>query len=323
MIGRPTQYFRLPSNVELARILGVPLSSITDVLSLEDLKSAKSTRQALHYGYIQRRPGKYATKWLAKRLSVSKVTKNRYDKALKDLHKLATYSQKTIYWNNLNDISDKYDVLGQFLEDDTGKRYPAKRVIAVKLLKQKRKIKLLTRGFNYYWVGHKFDVDPQALLTVSQNKKLPEPDFTGYWRGSQNQPAAQVSGKPIEYINAATPGIMSPQSGKAGNEILRSDKSSPGSSGAGEQKPVVDEATLEIEASVVQAFINRMITVPEYRLSLQNARQLLRDYGLATVKQAMNRVSERQHVRNPAGLLITILRGEARLKELQHISRSG
>lgn len=166
--GRPTHYFRLPSNVELARILGVPLSSITDVLTIDDLKSAKTTRQALHYGYIQRRPGKYATKWLAKRLGVSKVTKNRYDKAFKDLHKQATYSMKSIYWNNLNDMSDKFDVPGQFLEDDNGKRYPAKRVLAVKLLKEKRKIKLMTRGFNYYWVGHVEDVDAQALITVIQ-----------------------------------------------------------------------------------------------------------------------------------------------------------
>lgn len=321
MTGRPTYYFRLPSNVELARILGVPLSSITDVLSLEDLKSAKTTRQALHYGYIQRRPGKYATKWLAQRLGVSKVTKNRYDKAFKDLHKLATYSQKAIYWNNLNDISDKYDVPGQFLEDDTGKRYPAKLVIAVKLLKEKRKIKLLTRGFNYYWVGHKFGVDAEALVTtIKKSRKLPEPDFSNYWRTFDSQPAAQIFQRRSNQDNSEDSGTSATPYSQSAHETLKSHTPSVQNSRTGEQHSTVDNTTLEADAIYIQEYMNRMVSAPEHKLSLHNARQLLKEYGWVRVMQSMNRVAARQHVKNPTGLLIAILRSEARKKELERLA---
>ncbi|MGB7340273.1 MAG: hypothetical protein WBC91_15350 [Phototrophicaceae bacterium] len=180
-MGRPTDFYRMPSNAELAQILNVRLSSISDPLTLDDLKSAKKTRQVLHYRFIERRPGKYSTKWLSKRIGISKVTKNRYERELTNLHKRPTHTIKPIYWNTLDEISEEYDVPGQFLEDEQGKRYPAKRVIAIKLLKQNLKVRLMTRGFNYYWVGNRFEADTSALVTVIvNNHKLPEPDFGTY-----------------------------------------------------------------------------------------------------------------------------------------------
>ncbi len=306
-MGSPTHYFRLPSNVELARLLGVQLSSITDVLTLDDLKSAKTTRQALHYRFIERRPGKYSTQWLAKRLGVSKITKNRYDRVLEGLHKEATYTIKPIFWHNLNEIPDDFEVRGQFLEDDMGKRYPAKRVLAIKLLKQKHRLKLMTRGFNYYWVGHRFGVDTQALTTVVINNKIvPETDFSDYWQAFYKQAVAQMSQNRKNRVISDN-SEQTAQYTSSSKTTLKTKKSTIGNM-------VHDEATLEAHATYIQERVNRLATAPEQKLSLSNARRLVETYGLSQIQNVLSRIEARHGVENPAGLLMVILRSEAKWK---------
>ncbi len=158
--GRKTHFYQLPSNAELAERLGIPLSIIADEINLDDLTSAKKTRQAMYRAYIKRRPGHYPSKWLAKRLGVSVTTKNRYDNEIPDLHKRTEHTRKLISWHNLNDVPD-FDVGGYFLEDCNGKRYPAKRGIAYRLLGISHSICLVKQDVNYYWIAEVSDSDFQ------------------------------------------------------------------------------------------------------------------------------------------------------------------
>ena len=315
-MGSPTHYFRLPSNVELARILGVQLSSITDILTRDDLKSAKTTRQALHYGFIKRRPGKYSSQWLAKRLGVSKITKNRYDRQLEGLHKCATYIRKPLHWHNLNEIPD-FNVSGIFLEDEQARRYPAKRALAGKLLKQKHKIQLCKQGFNRYWVGSRFDMPIEQKQSMPQKPAYADEPWrkgaVAYWQNVWDRPASELPNNPPKTTQIQ----HELRSATHPSQRLKSESKSPESLREHSPKRKFEIGYIEEAAQHLKEQINGCCHQVGEGMSLVSIRQLISSYGLTAVRRVVKRVCTRDDVDNPPGLLIVILRSEARIAELK------
>jgi hypothetical protein len=149
--GRPTRRFIMPAPLDWCRILGVEPAH-SDPLTVNDLSSAKSTRMAAHRELIKRRPGKYPRRWLAKRLGVRIETIDTYNLEI-PIQKRSQYSEKRIYWSNIRLVPDDMQINGAFLEDGNGKRYPAKRTIAAKLLAQGQSLTYKRQDANYYWYG--------------------------------------------------------------------------------------------------------------------------------------------------------------------------
>ena len=149
--GPKTRRFIMPAPLDWCRILGVqPLHS--DPLTVDDLASAKNTRMAAHRELIKRRPGMYPRRWLAHRLGVRVETIDTYNVEI-PIHKRPQFSEKRIYWSNIRLVPDDMQIDGAFLEDSTGKRYPARRAIAAKLLAQGQSLTYKRQDANYYWYG--------------------------------------------------------------------------------------------------------------------------------------------------------------------------
>jgi hypothetical protein len=146
--GRPTLIYTMPSNEQLAEFLGIDLIQISDPLSLEDLSSVKRTREAMHREFIRRRPGVYASAWLAQRLSVSIATKNRYDQAI-GVHKTPTYRDIPISLGTCGHLPEG-ETRGIFLQDNHNKRYPVIIRLAKALLLKGLQLVLRKQHYNHY-----------------------------------------------------------------------------------------------------------------------------------------------------------------------------
>ncbi|MGB7341245.1 MAG: bifunctional DNA primase/polymerase, partial [Phototrophicaceae bacterium] len=317
--GRPSHWYRLPSHAQLAAALGVKHSRIADALSLDDLSSATTTRKAFYRAYLERRPGQYHTTWLAKRIGVSRVTKNRYDRAIPDLNKRAEYSAKRLYWGNLNTIPD-IAVPGMFLEDEQGKRYPAKRALAGKLIKQGKQIKLCKQLANTYWIGSKFDtpyaprraqaLEPQASQPTTVIA-TPEPwrkSAAVYWASIDTPSAPQIV---PQRSNSSNIRIIKPISITTLDHSIQALKATVSTHEHDPQAADVDAA-----AQTFKEALNG-ISGAGHTISLESMHRLIARYGLAQVGRAINTVLKRDQVENPPGLLTVILRSETRVAELK------
>lgn len=87
--GRPTFKYRLPSIDELRGQIVVEQSFVTDILTLEDFRNAKSYRMALHRELIRRgyedndhMPKVFGRELMSKRLNVSPDTLRSYEREL-------------------------------------------------------------------------------------------------------------------------------------------------------------------------------------------------------------------------------------------------
>jgi hypothetical protein len=146
--GRPPhRHFTMPGPYDLCERLGVQPSG-SDTLTEGDLSSASGYRQALHREYIKRRPGQYPRSWLAQRLGVSISTEQRYNIAA-DIQVQARYDSVLVIWSNLNAIAD-FELAGTLLQDERGKRYPARQEIAAHLLAQRHTVLYRRQRPNHY-----------------------------------------------------------------------------------------------------------------------------------------------------------------------------
>jgi hypothetical protein len=276
--GRPERVFIMPTNLELCRKLQVKLTR-SDPLTQDDLVSAKQTRMAAHREFIKRRPGMYSRRWLARRLGVCRVTLDSYNREI-PIQVRHCYADKPIFWDNLHEIPLALDIAGTFLEDERGKRYPAKREIARRLLAGKHTVTYRQQGVNFYGYGA---LAPQAYLPV--NKPAP-PSFQPLFAPFQRPPEAFQSRKPepvwIQSKAAAPAWIQSTQ-------------------------PTGDVAAL---AARVYREVNQLAD-PSQRISQANARKLVETYGAGAVEKGLQRLrwyAQKGRVEKPAGFLVTASR---------------
>jgi hypothetical protein len=288
--GRPTRIFTMPSNIDLCRKLKVKLTW-SDLLTEDDLTSAKQTRMAAHRELIKRRSGMYSRRWLAHRLGISTNTLDSYNQEI-PIHVRHCYYEKPIIWHKLHELPLALDIAGTFLEDETGKRYPVKREIAQKLLAQKHRVTYKRQEVNYYWYVEPSEQNAE-LPTASIHKTLPPVGFNRSLPQSTPWPAASKQGDwrlltiPIETTKET---------------YLPSTKS----------KAIYRDQVAETRiAGQVYQTVALLSNDKAQRISKGNAHRLVETYGAAAVEQALKKLkwyAGKGKVQKPAGFLITTSR---------------
>jgi predicted flap endonuclease-1-like 5' DNA nuclease len=142
--GRPTtRFYVVPSYKQFAKSLGIALTGSTDKLSVDDLRSNKAYRMALHRELVKRQTPELSNRFLAERLGVSERSLRRYNVAL-GVVRTPIFGYELLTWSNVHDEGrwgevrlnqSRRDVVGgRWLQLDGGKRYPAIRGIGLRLL---------------------------------------------------------------------------------------------------------------------------------------------------------------------------------------------
>jgi len=331
---RPTVVYIMPSNPELCLRLGVKLS-LSDPITLDDLATAKRTRMAVHRELIRRRPGNYPRRWLAKRLGISPDTLDVYNDGIPQLNSRPCFWKQRISWSNLNSVPDGIDVGGATLEDQTGRRYPARRQIAAILLGQGQEIVYKRQDVNYYWYG---DTLPDLSIKLGLHPKWREHEareerikqFVRQYQSrldlhSVSAPSSRP-GKPLPkdsignryakdsiqfqpdpHADAMVP--IQRANDDTAPKITSTNKASPHR--ANYRKPLPDAMA---EALAIQVYnrLNALSSDPAKHISQVTARRLVDLYGNRAVEDALVRLATRQNIMQPVGFLITVLKSEAK-----------
>jgi hypothetical protein len=325
--GRPTISYCTPSINDISQWLSVPASRTSDELPNEKLNSAKNTRKQLHDGILRRRPGRYGRDLLAKRVGVCVRTIDTYNAELKttyaDFNVRHCYLETPLFWNNLDKIPPE-DALpnGVFLLDDTGKRYPAKKSIAIMLLKCKRKVRLMRQGFNEYWFGSRFH--PPSLVEQPRKVEAAPEMQPEMWRSNAALYFKGLSDA-LEAHNRAKPTLPGDLATRREDGSLESKtiENRPRNVTKPKERPhnpkrpfpyAEDEELVER----LQQRINKLCQDPNHRISKKNMRQLMITYGKSVVKQAVKDVEAKDYIdQNPVGFLITKLRSDSKQDDLK------
>jgi hypothetical protein len=325
--GRPKRCFIMPTNEELCALLSVQTTG-SDPIAQDDVRSAKLTRQAVHRELIKRKAGHYSTAWLAERLGVCEVTLRHYNQQIEGLHCVPTFTQTTLNWWNLNALPPaEWLEPGMFLESADGRRFPALKAIAMKLLAQGRGVKLLTQTMNYYWYGD--DTLPpvssaaarlKAEIGISQVEKGRE---AGEWRNridrfvrmigervrTQETPTQELAAT-VNAGTAASQGQVA-QNGSVPVAPPNLLPSKPKRSPHFYWKSLPD---LDHEALAVKVYqrVNQASTAQEHRVSMATARKWVDVYGTVMVTTALDLLEKRQNIHKSVGFVATFLRSTSR-----------
>jgi len=286
VMGRPIHLFVMPSNAELCQLFGVKMTS-SDPLSREDLSSARQTRMALHRELIKRRPGAYPRRWLAKRLGVSRRTISTYNQLI-PIHTRAMFLETPINWKTIERLPLDEAISGAFLLTQPGKKYPALRTIASRLLAHGESLCLKERTVNFYWYGDGEPPIPEFIQISEKQvqKQAAQTAFLAQTSGSKSsEPHLKPFHKPtLKQVSAAKP--------------LHKDF----------HKPFADMS----QETLAQQIYLTLNTQADKRLSLVNARRIVLMQSEERVRAALNRVQRRKTVTNPVGFLMTLLRSKYR-----------
>ncbi|MBK8025003.1 MAG: bifunctional DNA primase/polymerase [Chloroflexi bacterium] len=153
---RPAAQYRMPSIEELRTWLGVQPTA-GDPVEIDELRSPKTYRQALEQEFIRRRPEQYPQEWLAQRLGVSTRSIYSYHRA-EGVIAEPCFITTPLTWNNYERMLPPpgmakrigLNTRGRFIEDETGKRYPALIGVAQRLMGQGRHTTLCERTISHY-----------------------------------------------------------------------------------------------------------------------------------------------------------------------------
>jgi hypothetical protein len=333
---RSARVFVMPGNLDLCHKLGVKLS-LSDPLASEDLHSAKKTRQALHREFIKRRPGIYPRRWLARRLGVGIRTLQMYNHEI-PIHSLPMYLDTPISWRSLAQIPD-FEVEGTFLQDETSKKYPPRRDIALRLLRQRHFVTYRRREANYYYYGdsppdmevrlglrpnHEAWEAKQAQMQTFVRQHEPQVwEHLETRRETLMKSSASQNGSRASAIRspapsppvASSPTVASPRASTDGLTNSREAKQLPEKKRS-YRKPF-DDDRMERLAQQIHAQTNPDPSGNTNGMSLCNARRLVDTYGVGVVEKTMKRMlwlRERGKIQNAAGFLVIVSRVTWRLE---------
>jgi hypothetical protein len=315
---KQTRHFVLPDAAELCRRLDVQNRG-GDPLTLQDVSSSRQYRQALHKALIRRRPGVYAQAFLGARLGLSSRSIRRYNREA-GVRAQPTYHETPLFFTTLDQVPQsadirRYDIRtgGQFLLDDTGKRWPLKREIAAQLLAQGRHVSVMRQGCSHYSVGDRL-AGAQAAGSHTAAPAAVERLFVP----AQSVIAVASAGPQITALDtdrfASRPQQPqdSPNLAREGRFTPRSAKSGVGSCKRQFRRPLADFA-----AERTACHVYRVVDA----ISLPNARRLVDAYGSQPVEAALRKfrwLKAQGKVTRPAGLLVTLARMSWRASQYQH-----
>lgn len=304
--GRVAAQFYVPDINVLCNLLGVPFTR-SDPLTLEDIQQAKTYRQAVHREFIKRRPGMYHRYWLAKRVGVSKRTSRRYDKGA-GVKRKAMFIYEPIAWDDLNKIPTDEAIAGMFLEDEKGKRYPALRPIAARLLARKHRVRYGYQDKNYYWYGEhppsiqiQYGVNPRQAEVDAERQKM-EQYLQQYWSDFRDKKHVRF------YTSTAHPSATSASSTASQSSTVNNAPAT-----RIDYKQTLSDSRAEALAKRLYRAVWDRAVNEKSRLSQVNARQLVETYGEALIKRALGVLKYRQNINNPAGFVVVWLRSTAKM----------
>ncbi|MEL6524075.1 MAG: bifunctional DNA primase/polymerase [Chloroflexota bacterium] len=294
--GRQTHFYQLPSDRQLAEVLDVYRSRISESLTLDDLKSAKRTRQAAYRAYIARKPAVYANTWLCKRHGISLTTKTRYDREIPDLHKVPTYDVQRLTLDTLAHVPHEQPP-GFTLHDVYGTRFPADNALATRLL-PKRALWLCRQRPNYYWVGERDEIDAPHLINVRK------PD--DYRRLHLPAGAIIYTHKGLMALKRVQDVQETPKGRAEGVEQSRNRSCSARTS---DNAPITFADPFDAWfARHLKQTLDALSHSSQQGLSLTNAQRWVQQYGVHVYRQALKIIQQRAAtIRNPVGYYRTLL----------------
>jgi len=350
--GCPSRWFLMPTVPMLCQTLDVKLSPC-DPIHPQDLRSPKAYRQALQRGLFQRRPATYSRRWLCQRLGVSVWTCRRYDRHL-GLHVAFKFHQTTLTWDIARSLpTQKEAINGTFIELGDGQRFPPIQGLAFNLLRRFRKLCLTRQHWNYYrygpqQLGLKFHQPPghthkeaAPYREIIHNKARETPHAEHIFESVQQTSTEQVTSKAMwlcpqclrTEISVEMPGTCSrcqrsswefipesmwkdPENCKTWWRKVWNDK---------HRKPANAQTNAENlpnlqphEAALGDRLYEAVKALnPDRALARGVAYEQVQKYGVQSVEWILKQLAERTNIFNPAGFVITVLRGEHKFGHLR------
>jgi len=238
---------------------------------------------ALHRELIKRRPGHYARSWLAQRLGVNKRTIATYNKRI-PIHSRPVHIETSITWKTIERLPFDEPIRGAVLVTVKGKRYPALRTMASRLLAKGECVTLKQQTVNFYWYG---DEDPiMAQMQVQAEVEIRQERINAFM-AQQPQVHAVIEKQPQP---APKPIKLKPKS-------------------VGNLRRPLKNATHEAQAQHLYRTLNQL---GDKHLSLANARRLGTTYDNHAISNAINQLTHQQTITNPVGFFLTVLRSSAK-----------
>ena len=321
-MGRPAKTYQMPFITTLCAKFGLKMTK-SDPITKGDLQSPKNYRQALEREFIKRKPGLYPRKWLAKRLGVSKRTSQR-DHTQMEIKQRPMYFREVITWETLGHVPEEAE-FGIFLQDETGKRYPANRQLAKSLLAKQHHISLVRQDVNYYWHPDT-PVSPSLAMGIHP-------------KSAQNAPKSRFE-HPIDYlaekysqnakISKSAPikdeGQAPPEQTNTAQLSMYKNKASALPKKKIETKRFYRQELPNLEDELLAKRLYRKTVIKadeeKHAMSMMTARRLVHQYGVELVKKLIQVFAWRDNIENYAGFAVVWLRSEAKRAEFEQLMKS-
>jgi hypothetical protein len=289
-----------------------------DPIYLADVSSPKVYRAALEREFIKRRPGQYSQALLSDRLGVCPLTLRTYHRHI-PIRSRKCYIPLPLTWQNVERVplGKENDELGlsggRFLVDETGKRWPPKREIAQKLLKQGKRVEYWIQGVNFYWYGDSEPALPSQMKryypqSVQQKSPKPVKNRQPMAQSREGLPHNATLGSKVAEKPASTPTqppcevvYVNPVPPRQAAPLVMPAPHPPRPKGY--YRRPLEDGSAEYWATRLASEIAEM--------SLSTARQLVDKFGIEAVQPTfykMGRLCQKEKVRNPAGFMITAVR---------------
>lgn len=312
--GRKARIYTFPSLDDLCAKLGLR-RTIGDPISDEDVRTPRHYRAALEREFIRRKPGRYSLGILGQRIGVSKRAIQRYH-ALTGVESMPTYETLSQI------VLETLDAIPQlppgaptkfYLKTDNGKLYPAQASTAAWLIQSGRRVFLMKRGFNFYWIG-----DPPAeICPALPQQAAPIVDDAERFRAAGEQISAILAEREERLYPESIPNpqprpleqLPLPYQAPPIYEAAAPPAKRPRRSSRYFRHPLPDDYSERL-AQHLHDFASS--TSRAHGLAIYNARRIVDLYGAASAQRALSRVqwlqSKSYQMTNPTGLLISTAR---------------
>ena len=290
-MGRHEQCFVMPTIDALCKLLNVE-TTFSDKLQADDLFSPAKYREALHTALIKRAPGQYPRRWQAARLGISKDSCRRYEQRA-GICVQPTYMDWLLGWHNVDQIIPDEAPIGQFIQDERGKRYPPILDLARWLLAKGRRLLYRQQDANHYSVRDVSKADSGQLSpAVSENRNVTTGDNVGSARISTMRFKPQTVDTQEMPVSTHRDETLSRQKSIAPVEI----------------SVLMNAPKLDC-GERLYCQLSRLN--PRRALTRKRANELVAEYGEMLVERGMRLIKSRRDLQNPSGYLIRWLQSRA------------
>jgi hypothetical protein len=293
--GRPESVYLMPSIDDLCAWLNVRNQG-GDTLQREDLAGGRAYRAALHVALIRRAPGQYPRVWQAARLGISEESCRRYEREAGIIVQPVYCAQFEVNWRTLERVAPDEPMMGHFLQDEGGKRYPPLRALAARLLALGRRLIYYTQDANHYTLPPIAQGD--EIGTAPEPRAAP-PIFKMFWRRTDSPAPGDPprSSKSVDPAPSASSSWTIPKATFAPSRSAQSEGRSVGA-----------------ESSADRLYDLLRSINPARSITRALALELVSIYGDRQVDRAIQTLQNRAGIHNPAGFIQTYLRSTSRAR---------